>query len=101
MKREKGETISKKIEAEDMPKAVLFVQNTPESTLAKNLRKMLQELKPWTQIGIKVVERSGDRLEDILHKSGKTKTVEEKTLNLARLLPKMRTCVMVIVLKGL
>ena len=52
-----------------MPKSVLFVKNTPDRTLAKKLPKMLQELKPWTKIGITVVERSGERLEDILHKS--------------------------------
>ena len=65
----KGEEDIEKVDNKDMPKSVLFVQNTPDSILAKNLRKMLQELKPWTQIGIKVVERTGERLEDILHKS--------------------------------
>ena len=60
---------SKKEEAEEMPKSVLFVQNTLESALAKKLKRMILELKPWTRINIKVVERSGERLEDILHRS--------------------------------
>ena len=53
----------------DMPKAVLFVQHTPDSELAKEVRRVLTELKPWTNIGIKGVERAGERVEDILHKS--------------------------------
>jgi len=50
-------------------KAVLFVQNTVNSELAHEIRKVVQTLKPWTGLNIKVVERAGDRLEDILHKS--------------------------------
>ena len=53
----------------DIPKAVLFVQHTPESELAKEIRKVLNELRPWTNISIKVVERAGERVQDILHKS--------------------------------
>ena len=30
---------------------------------------MIKSLKPWTGIGLKVVERSGDKLEDLLHRS--------------------------------
>ena len=30
---------------------------------------MLNKLKPWTWIGIKVVERAGDKIQDLLHKS--------------------------------
>ena len=46
-----------------------FLQHTPDSGLAKILRKVLNELKPWTNIGVKVVERAGERIQDILHKS--------------------------------
>ena len=53
----------------DVPKAVLFVQHTPESELAKDIRRVLNELRPWTNISIKVVERAGERVQDILHKS--------------------------------
>ena len=48
---------------------MLFVQHTPDSGLAKMIRKVLNDLKPWTNIGVKVVERAGQRIEDILHKS--------------------------------
>ena len=51
------------------PKAVLYVQHTVNSELANQLRKTIQDLRPWTQINIKVVERSGQKLEDILTKS--------------------------------
>ena len=37
--------------------------------LAKAIRKIIQELRPWTNINIKVIERAGDRIEDLLHKS--------------------------------
>ena len=48
------------------PKAVLFVQYTNKGELASEIRKIILELKPWTNINIKVVERSGQKLEDIL-----------------------------------
>ena len=51
------------------PKAVLFVQSTPNSELAHDIRKVIQDLKPWTGINIKVVERAGDKLQDLLHRS--------------------------------
>ena len=50
-------------------KAVIFVQNTLNGGLAQELRKVIQALKPWTGLSLKVVERAGDKLEDILHKS--------------------------------
>ena len=53
----------------DIPKSVLFVQHTPDSGLAKSMRKVLNDLKPWTNISVKVVERAGERIQDILHKS--------------------------------
>ena len=52
-----------------MPKSIMFVQHTPNSELAKCLRKVVNDLRPWTNIGIKIVERAGERIEDILHKS--------------------------------
>ena len=50
-------------------KAVIFVQNTLNGGLAQELRKVIQALKPWTGLSLKVVERAGDKLEDILHNS--------------------------------
>ena len=37
--------------------------------IIQELRRIIQELKPWARIEIKVVERAGERLEDMLHKS--------------------------------
>ena len=54
---------------DEMPKSILFVQHTKDSGLAKEIRRIVQELKPWTRISIKIVERAGERLEDQLHKS--------------------------------
>ena len=47
----------------------MFVQSTVNCELATEIRKVIQTLKPWTGIGIKVVKRADDKPEDILHKS--------------------------------
>ena len=57
------------IENDPPPKAVLFVQCTEDGGLAKEIRRVVQELKPWTGINLKIVERAGEKLQDILHKS--------------------------------
>ena len=51
------------------PKAVLFVQNTKDSELANQIKELIQTLKPWTGINLKIVERGGDKVQDLLHKS--------------------------------
>ena len=51
------------------PKAVLFVQYTANSELATEVKKMVQSLRPWTNLNLKVVERGGHKLQDILCKS--------------------------------
>ena len=51
------------------PKAVLFIQHTANSELASEARKVIQTLRPWTKINLKVVERGGQKLQDILSKS--------------------------------
>jgi len=56
-----------KIEAP--PKAVLFVQYTVNSELATEIKKLVQTLRPWTNLNLKVVERGGHKLQDILCKS--------------------------------
>ena len=50
-------------------KSVLFVPNTENSVLATDIRETIQSLRPWTLMNIKVVERSGDKLQDLLCKS--------------------------------
>ena len=58
------------VSKEESPaKAVLFVQNTAGSELAGQIRQLVNELKPWTGIGLKIVERAGNKIQDLLHKS--------------------------------
>ena len=53
----------------NLPKTVIFVPSTENSMLAKEIMSVLTQLKPWTGISLKVVERAGEKLEEILHKS--------------------------------
>ena len=50
-------------------KGVLFVPHTRESELAKRIRKKLGDLENVSCLRIKVVERAGEKITDILHKS--------------------------------
>ena len=59
-----------KVKQKDSPaQAVLFVQYTDNGELASRIRDVVQQLRPWTGINIKIVERVGQKLEDGLHKS--------------------------------
>ena len=53
----------------DSPQAVLFVPCTDGSGLAKELREVVHNLKPYTKINLKIVERAGKKLIETLHKS--------------------------------
>ena len=48
---------------------VIFIQHTEHSTLARNIRCRLQELEKNGKIKIKIVERAGEKLVDLLHRS--------------------------------
>ena len=48
---------------------VLFVQHTPKSELAKRIRERLESLEKLGDLKFKVVEKTGSKLEEILHKS--------------------------------
>ena len=48
---------------------MIFEEHTKNSEVAKELRKMIQTIKPWTQMNVKIVERVGQKLQDILCKS--------------------------------
>ena len=50
-------------------KAVFFVPYTVGSTLAKRLRDAEENLKGTTGYKLKIVERGGTKLEDLLHRS--------------------------------
>ena len=49
--------------------SVLFVQHTPRSELAKRIRDKLESLERIGNLKFKVVEKTGSKLEEILHKS--------------------------------
>ena len=67
-----------KEKVENPPKAVIFVPNTDNSELASEVRDMIQKLRPWTSINLKVVERAGDKIADILCKSNPWDSVDCK-----------------------
>ena len=50
-------------------KAVMFVAYTPYSELAKRLRKAEEKLQEMTGYKLKIVERAGMKIEDLLHTS--------------------------------
>ena len=50
-------------------KSVIFITNTPNSILAKNLREGEEMLEKTTGYKMKIVERAGDSLEGLLHRS--------------------------------
>ena len=49
--------------------SVLFVQHTPRSELAKRIRNKLENLEKVCSLKFKVVEKTGSKIEEILHKS--------------------------------
>ena len=50
-------------------KSVIFVTQTPSSILAKNMREGEEMLERTTGYKMKIVERAGDSLEGLLHRS--------------------------------
>ena len=60
----------KRDDKEETPTGVFFVQHTLHSKLAKNIRERLSKLEESSgRLKIKIVERSGLKLTDLLHKS--------------------------------
>ena len=58
-----------KNEQTDKIQAVMFVQHTPYSEMAKRMREKLNSLEKLGKFKIKIVERAGNKLVDVLHKS--------------------------------
>ena len=57
-------------EEEEIPTGVVFIQHTLHSRLAKNIRERLNKLEESSgKLKIKIVERGGNKLTDLLHKS--------------------------------
>ena len=60
----------KREDKKETPTGVFFVQHTLHSKLAKNIRERLSKLEESSgRLKIKIVERSGLKLTDLLHKS--------------------------------
>ena len=55
---------------------MLFVPSTEDSKLAKEIRAVIRELQSWTGISLKIVERAGEKLMEILHKSDPWENVD-------------------------
>ena len=51
------------------PQAVMFVPFTNKSQLAKEIRKVVDDLRPYTNISLKIVERAGRKIVESLHRS--------------------------------
>ena len=56
-------------EKKTTPQAVMYVPYTHGSQLAKEIRKVVEDLKPYTNISLKVVERAGKKIVDQIHRS--------------------------------
>ena len=61
--------ISKEVEKDDKLQGILFVPHSEKSELSKRIRSKLEMLEQLSGLSIRVVERTGEKLEDILHKS--------------------------------
>ena len=66
---EENQIYNKLIEKIPVRHPVIFLQHTLHSELAQRVRRKLSELEKVGQIKIKIVERSGTKLEELLHKS--------------------------------
>ena len=64
----KKESEEKNAERE-IVRGVFFIQHTENSELAKRLRERLKAFEEISCIRVKLVERTGEKLVDILHKS--------------------------------
>ena len=65
-KRNRGEM---DIEGKSKIMSVLFVQHTPKSELAKKIREKLESMEKLCSLKFKIVEKTGSKLEELLHKS--------------------------------
>ena len=66
-KRKRGEEVERKQEVRTA--AVMFVPYTRKGELARRLREAEEELGAQTGVKIKIVERTGRRLVDLLHRA--------------------------------
>ena len=71
--KKKKERIEKNKEAKEEQhetyQSVMFIDHTAHSELAQRIREKLKQLDGVTQIKFKIVEKTGDKVVDLLHKS--------------------------------
>ena len=78
--RPRLEASSKGEQPSTQVKAVMFVPYTPGSVLAKKLRENEEKMGKLTKNKIKIVERTGTKIQDILRPiHGKDKIAKEQT----------------------
>ena len=56
-------------EEEEKYQTVIFIEHTEESTLAKRIREKLRSIEDIGRVKVKIVERAGDKIVDLLHRS--------------------------------
>ena len=61
--------VEEKEEREKKIEGVVFIQHTLHSELARNIRRRLKDVEKACIIKVKIVERTGDKIVDLLHKS--------------------------------
>ena len=67
----KRKRVQKEIEIDGDTKimSVLFVPHTEKSTLAKRMRAKLANIEKIGKLKVKIVERAGEKIVDLLHRS--------------------------------
>ena len=64
-----GKLIKGENETREKIEGVIFIQHTEHSRLAQNIRSRLREIEKVGMLKIKIVERAGEKLVDLLHRS--------------------------------
>ena len=59
----------KQAEKVNLIEGIIFVPHTEKSQLAKRIREKLEMLEKLSNLSVRVIERAGEKIEDILHKS--------------------------------
>ena len=68
-KRKAKYTDKNTVNQQNKIQAVFFVQHTPYSEMAKRMRAKMESLEKLGKFKVKIVERAGNKIVDVLHKS--------------------------------
>ena len=69
MKTKKKEIKEKVKEEKKKIQGVIFIEHTSHSELASRVRERLRDLEKVSNLKIKIVEKAGEKIVDLLHKS--------------------------------